>query len=466
MTNLTEKLQEGPAWDLTNGALRVHAAGRHLEHANGVPFFWLADTAWELFHRTTRQEAKQYLNMRRGQGFTVIQAVALAELDGLRVPNSYGHLPLVGIDPAQPAVQPGIEDDYWKHVDFVFDTALEYGLTIAFLPTWGDKVGPIEWGIGPEVFTEDNAFAYGKFLGQRYGQRKNLIWVIGGDRFLKYGGRDHRPVWRALANGIKAGEGQHHNLMTFHPVGGQSSSLWLHDEPWLDFNLLQSGHASRGDNNHDMIRADLMRIPNKPVIDGEPRYEDHPVNFLEDNGWFTDADVRQAAYSSLFAGACGHTYGCHPMWQFFDGERSPINKPRRSWIEAMQLPGAWDMQHVRALFHCRPVQGRVSDPSLVAGGQAVGVDRVEACRDQNGLYAMIYLPTGQPVTVNLVRLGISEQADRVRSSWFNPRTGQWIEGDERSATRLTVKQTFFPPVQNTGPGNDFVLVLDRIENEK
>ncbi|MDX2022097.1 MAG: glycoside hydrolase family 140 protein [Deltaproteobacteria bacterium] len=457
----TEKALPGPAWNLNQGALRVHENRRQLVHTNGQPFFWLADTAWELFHRTTREEAALYLDKRRGQGFTVVQAVALAELDGLRAPNSYGHTPLLDMDPARPDISG--DRNYWTHVDDVFDIAEAHGITIAFLPTWGDKVGPKEWGIGPEVFTCENAFAYGRFLGARYGRRKNLVWVIGGDRFLVYQGRDHRPVWRALVAGIKEGEGDAHNLMTFHPVGGQSSSLWLHDEPWLDFNMMQSGHAKRGDSNHDMIRADLARPPYKPVVDGEPRYEDHPVDFKDDNGWFTDADVRQAAYSALFAGACGHTYGCHPVWQMLDGDRTPITRARRSWKEAIDLPGAWDMQHVRTLVLSRPVLGRMADPSLVADGQGEGIDRVEACRDSEGKYALIYVPTGRPVTVNLARLRVSEQADGVQAHWFDPRTGQWLAGPKRSATRLTVKQTFFPPAVAAGPGNDFVLVLDRLD---
>ena len=48
---------------------------------DGQPFFWLGDTAWELFHRLTREEADQYLKRRAEQEFTVIQAVALAEFD-------------------------------------------------------------------------------------------------------------------------------------------------------------------------------------------------------------------------------------------------------------------------------------------------------------------------------------------------------------------------------------------------
>ena len=69
----------------------MHPGGRYLQYADGRPFFYLGDTAWELFHRTTREEARLYLEDRARKGFTVIQAVCLAERDG---PVSYTHLTL------------------------------------------------------------------------------------------------------------------------------------------------------------------------------------------------------------------------------------------------------------------------------------------------------------------------------------------------------------------------------------
>src|SRR4051812_37926387 len=73
-----------------------------LSTADNKPFFSLADTAWELFHRLTREQADHYLKNRADKRFTVIQAVPLAELDGLKTPNAYGHIPLTDSDPTKP----------------------------------------------------------------------------------------------------------------------------------------------------------------------------------------------------------------------------------------------------------------------------------------------------------------------------------------------------------------------------
>jgi len=114
------------AWK-AHGRLKVSDNHRFLVHTDGTPFFYLADTAWELFHRLNREEATHYLNDRASKGFTVVQAVALAELDGLNEPNPYGFRPLIENDPARPDVKEGPDNDYWDHVDFVVNTAGQLG---------------------------------------------------------------------------------------------------------------------------------------------------------------------------------------------------------------------------------------------------------------------------------------------------------------------------------------------------
>ena len=92
--------------------LKVSDNHRFLVTENGAPFFWLGDTAWELFHRLNREEAARYLENRAKLGFNVVQAVALAELDGHTEPNAYGFLPLADFDPTRPAVKDGVENDF------------------------------------------------------------------------------------------------------------------------------------------------------------------------------------------------------------------------------------------------------------------------------------------------------------------------------------------------------------------
>lgn len=87
---------------------------------------------------------------------------------------------------------------------------------------------------------EQQAAAYGRFLAERYGRRKNIVWIIGGD----IEGSVRTEVWDALATAIKSSDKNH--LMTFHPRGRTTSAKWFNDRPWLDFNMFQSGHRRYG----------------------------------------------------------------------------------------------------------------------------------------------------------------------------------------------------------------------------
>jgi hypothetical protein len=453
---------------MATARLRVSENRRFLVREDGTPFFYLADTAWELCHVLRREEVERYLANRAAKGFTVIQTVALSEFDGLAAPNAYGHTPLRKdsrglFDPRQPDVRPGADDDYWDHVDHIVDRAGDYGLYLGLLPTWGDKVCKL-WGVGPDVFDPyyegqglgeaiDRARAYGAFLGRRYGDRTNIIWVLGGDRPAD----GDEAIWRAMARGIAegaAGTGETDRaLMTYHPYGSQVSSALLHHEPWLDFNMIQSGHGSRDQPNYEMITNDYHKRPAKPTLDGEARYEDHPINWDITRGRFDDYDVRQAAYWAVFAGAAGHTYGHYSIFQFYapTTPRTPFGNAGAYWYDALDAPGAGDMAHLRALIESRPYLDRVPDQAMIAAGQGTRADHVRATRGQDGAYAFVYIPTGKPATIDMEAIS----GEIARAWWYDPREGAATLIGEMPAAGT---RTFTPP--SSGRGHDWVLVLD------
>ncbi|KAA0992976.1 glycoside hydrolase family 140 protein [Dyadobacter aurulentus] len=410
----------------------------------GKPFFWLGDTAWELFHRLDREDAEYYLKKRAAQGFTVIQAVALAEFDGLEVPNTYGDKPFLNNDPTKP------NEAYFKHVDFIIDKAAEVGLTIAFLPTWGDKVFKSTWGKGPEVFNEANAEVYGKWLGNRYKNRKNIIWLLGGDRNPRPGTRD-TEIWRAMAAGVEEGVGGADKaMMTYHPQPNkEGSSEWFHQDNWFDFNMFQNGHC-RDAAVYDHIKGAYERQPIKPVIDGEPIYEDHPVCFnAKELGTSNAYDVRKAAYLDLFAGAFGHTYGCHDIWQMYAPNREAVNGPHVFWQQALELPGALEMKFVRRLMESRPLLDRVPDQTIVVENDLASHERIQATRGKD--YIFIYSSTGKPFTVNADKIS----GKQLNAFWFDPKNGKTKDVgqfDNKATNKFT------PP--DSGYGKDWVLVLD------
>lgn len=430
--------------------LSVTADKRRLQTTDGKPFFWLGDTAWELFHRLNREEALQYLTMRQKQGFNVIQAVALAELDGLRVPNRYGHLPLIEADPARPAVQEGAQNDYWDHVDFIVDAANRMGIRIGFLPTWGGYWDGTE--SAPVLFNPKNAESYGRFLGARY-RNKGIVWILGGDRHIV--NEQQKEILRAMARGLRAGDGGNH-LMTFHPRGEHSSSEYFHEETWLDFNLRQNGHVSEYE-PFGKTRLDFELKPTKPVIDGEPLYEGHPVYRPDGSGFSEALDVRRALYWDLFAGACGHTYGHGAVWQMWNEGREPINQPEMPWQRAINEPGAWQMQHARWLIESRPLEGRIPDNDLIVSADvkkdeiAASRLRFAGTRASNGCFAMIYAPVGRKFRVRLDKLS----GRQIVAWWFDPRKGEAKRAGEFPKSG---ERDFISP--NPNQEIDWILVLD------
>lgn len=433
--------------------LKVSDNHRFLVQEDGKPFFYLGDTAWEIFHRLNREQVDVYLQDRAGKGFTVIQAVAIAEFDGDSVPNAYGCLPLTGLDPTKPAIKDGPANDYWDHVDYVVNKAESLGLYIGFLPTWG-RYWHDATKNGKPLFNPANAEQYGEWLGKRY-KDKPIIWILGGDRPVDNDAQ--RETIRAMARGLKKGDGGRH-LMTFHPCGAAGSSQWFHEESWLDFNMRQNGHGNNFRAEYAKTRDDYNRTPIKPVLDGEPIYEDHPIYFnAKENGHSVAADVRRPLYWDLFGGACGHTYGNHAVWQMYQPGHPPINNPLMPWTEAIQQPGASQMQYARKLLESRPYLTRIPDDSIIV------TDRVPtavpgsgryvftATRDKAGTYAFVYCPVGRKFSVHMNVI----HNPSVRAWWFDPRSGKATKIGEFSNAG---QHEFLPP--NPGEELDWVLVLD------
>ena len=423
--------------------LRISENQRYIITAEGDPFFWLGGTAWELIHRLNREEMQTYLSDRAGKGFTVIQTVILAELDGLNTPNAYGDRPLRDNDPEK------LNEAYFDLVDDLVQRSEALGLYVALLPTWGDKFNK-RWGAGPEIFTPENAEQYGRLIASRYLSHPNIIWVLGGDRIPEK--EVHFDIIRAMAKGIRSVDTLH--LMTYHPVGGRKATDFFND-PWLDLDMFQSGH-SRVATEYRFVLQSREQTPVRPVINGEARYENIPDRFWEEKtyGWLDDADVRVSAYWSILSGAAGYTYGCNDIWQMYEINRDPVISARTGWKAAIHLPGSTQMGYMKKAFEQVPWQTMQYDPSLVLNENPENESFRMAAMGESGTFMLAYTPTGEPVKLDLSGM----KSGSVHGYWFNPRSGRFKylgNFDTRQARE-------FRP-WSEGRGSDFLLLLT--ENE-
>jgi len=437
-------------------SLKISSNHRFFTNEKGEPFFWLGDTGWLLFSKTTREEAEQYLEDRRKKGFDVIQVMVLHSLAAI---NVYGDSALVNRSVAHPLTiaRDSIHDrkyDYWDHVDFIVDLAAKKGIYLAMVPVWGTNVKN-GW------VSREDAKAYASWLAHRYKNKWNIIWLNGGDTK----GSDSAATWKIIGSTLKKEDPNH--LISFHPFGRTSSSEYFPNTDWLDFNMFQSGHRSYdldtsksehrfGPDNYKFLEIDYKLQPTKPSLDGEPSYEliPHGLHDTTKPYWQPD-DVRRYAYWSVFAGAAGHTYGHNSVMQFYKPtDKGSAYGAKKFWFDALNDSGAQQMIYLKKLILSKPYFERVPDQSLIAGEQGVKYNYIAATRGNN--YAFIYDYTGRNFKVNMGKI----KGKKVKASWYSPR-----DGSKKSIGEFVNKgiKEFNPPGEEKD-GNDWVLILENTQS--
>lgn len=415
-----------------NGPVRVSENGRYFVDDADRPFFWMGDTAWPLFSQYPVQDAEKYLKNRADRGFTVIQGV-LAWGNGTGMEstqpdaNETGHRPWIDT--------PGKPDPvYFEQVDRLVETAERLGLVLAILPTWGYYV------MDSRLFDEQNARVYGQFLGERYRDRSNIIWVSGGDRIPT--GRE--SVYRSLAYGLRDGDlGTH--LITYHPCGWRSSSQFFHQDDWLDFNMIETW--TEWAKVYPAVLADTLMTPAKPVVLGEGAYENGPEY---PQGPITPLIVRRQAWWAFMAGGF-ITYGQDRMWRMEQG-----------WTDTFDTPGALHMQLFKQIATSRAWWKRVPDQGLFASGVSSERTLNAAVRAADSSWAMLYLASQCHVLVHLDKI-LSRQ---VRCTWVNPATGEQREagvyptGNQNGSVFPEARSQWFSV---PGHWEDAILLMDAVE---
>lgn len=420
---------------LQNFPHKISANGRYFTNAQGQPFFWLGDTAWPLFTQYRLDEANAYLADRAAKGFTVIQGV-IAWFGGERPdatsvsPNEHGHYPWLNGDPARPS------PDFFAHVDKILDMALKTGLTLAILPAWGNFV------TDEKLLTVKNARIYGQWLGKRYREQPNVIWVNGGD-CLPYGFED---VFDALGEGLQAGDGGIH-LMTYHPCALHSSSQFFSDRDWLNFNMIQTW--ANWHKTYDTVLSDGLSAPTRPTVLGEGAYEDGPEYA---RGPISPLIVRRQVWWTFMAGGY-FTYGQNQMW-----------RARSGWIDSLNTPGAEQMRVFKQIVQALPWSERIPDQTILEEGVGTGETQNAAVRGTNGQWALIYLSSRSHVLIRLERL----VSLHVKATWINPIDGQKIDAGVHLAFTMPgirqVRDTNFQWFHTPDFWEDAVLLLEAVSS--
>jgi hypothetical protein len=100
------------------------------------------------------------------------------------------------------------------------------------------------------------------------------------------------------------------------------------------------------------------------------------------------------------------------------------------WREVLSLPGSFNMKHLKDFFMSLEYWKLQPDPQLVAEqpGKEAPERFIAAARSEAGDLAVVYIPDGGKVSLNMGRLKLP-----VKAEWLDPATG-WRRPAEEVTT--------------------------------
>ncbi|MEX0886663.1 MAG: DUF4038 domain-containing protein [Phycisphaeraceae bacterium] len=394
---------ESLAGGMARGPLRLSESRRHFAHADGTPFFFLADTAWNGAIKARPEDWRQYLELRARQGFTVIQFVCThwrAYMDELAYEGERH------VEP-RPA--------FFQRMDAAVQAIADAGLRPAPVALWAHMKGD------PGVELEEaDIIRLTRYMIARW-QAYDPIWMLAGDLRPGEGvGERWRNIGRAVLHD------QPHVLATIHPCGQVTLNGEFDREPWYSFRTYQTGHGNSDEHRRWAVLGDPAREwrhePTLPSINLEPNYENHRA-YGQHEHWHRDDDVRRASYWSLLVmPTAGVTYGNNGIWPWMD-DAGPApghgDLPAQSWREGLEPPGVGSMTVLRRLFDSLPWTELTPARELV--NQPDDVDPrafIAAAATPDRRTVVAYLPVGGEAPFQPELLPAP-----MRATWVDPRDG-------------------------------------------
>jgi hypothetical protein len=425
---------------LHHGPIRVSPDRTHLTHADGTPFFFLADTAWNGALLSTEQDWNTYLDDRAAKGFTAIQFITHAPWTAA-LTNLEGQTAFIGDKPRT------LNPEFFERIDRRIQMINDRGLLAVPVLAWAANFGPSRrLNIGHTASAQE-LIPFIAYQVERF-QHHHLLWVLAGDGNYNWW---RARKWKRIARAIFTAR-ENHAPVTLHPAGQTWPYDAFKDEPWLDLYGYQSSHSEHPKTLRWLQSgppAQLWKTHPKPTINLEPAYED----IAPGGQRITREAVRRAAYCSLLnAPTAGVSYGAHGLWSWQTKPTEALNHQglgiAQPWQVAMTFPGSQDMSHLAALFTSiqwqtlNPAhdlltttpfsggpQGRVSS---FATPQTHPTHYIAASRNKTNDLALAYLPTGGQITLHEARL-----RETTKTQWFNPRTGQYQQATPTAPNQFT-----------------------------
>jgi hypothetical protein len=396
-----------------HGPVAVAHSRTYLEHADGTPFFWLGDTAWNGALLSTSEEWQHYIRQRVRQRFTAVQWVT-TQWRASPTGDRLNQLAFSGRD------RIAINPEYFQRLDEKVAALNRAGLLSAPVLLWA-----IGGGSNPAInpgfsLPEDQAIRLAQYMVARW-QGHDVLWVLPGDG--DYRG-EKSEKWKRIGRAVFGG--QAHAPVVLHPGGMHWVLPEFQQEEWVDIHGYQSGHGDDDKTLRWMTEGppsrDWKSGAPRPFINLEPPYEHHLA--YQSRKPIEPHAVRRAVYWSLLnAPTAGVTYGGHGVWGWDDGTKPPTDHAGSGvplpWKKALVMPGAEQMRYVAATFtgidfwRLRPAPAALAEqPGVEAAARVIAA---AASEDRDLL--VVYTPEVRTIALH------ADADPRGRATWHDPRTG-------------------------------------------
>jgi Protein of unknown function (DUF4038)/Putative collagen-binding domain of a collagenase/Bacterial Ig-like domain (group 2) len=409
--------------------LKSEPGSRHLVDQHGRPFLLVGDAAWSLIAQLAGEDVEAYLSNRQLLGFNAVLVSLIEHKYAAHAPANAG-----GIGPFNGPPFTSPNEAYFAFADSIIRSAARKGILVLLAPLYlGNECGDQGWCAEVQAATPADLIAWGRFVGDRYRNDANIIWVIGGDT-------DPSPVRSevlAFVNGVRSVDTAH--LFTAHNGPEEMAVQPWSGESWLGVNNVYTYRRPH-------YQAGLAAYGLQPVL----------PYFLMESAYEGDSGVtarqlRAQSYWTILSGGMGHVFGNCPLWHFGAAELGRWCS-RGDWKEELNSAGSRDMRTFARLFSSRHWWLLVPDTAhrvLTTGqGRFGDADFATAAYASDSSSIIVYLPTSRTVTVS----GSVLSGSTMVAWWFDPATGR----STRIGTYATAGgQSFTPPSEG-----DWVLVVD------
>ena len=374
-----------------HGPIRVAKDHHHFEHADGSPFFWMADAAWNAPRLSSTRDWIIYTQARAGQNFSAVQWSAASGPDA-KNHSAFTGRSRIAIDPA-----------YFQALDAKVDLMNRAGLLSVIAPLWGNE------NVTDDLPEEQISLLI-RYLNARWGAY-DVAWLL-----TVPDGRSAR--WLRIGREVFA-DSTHAPVILF-PGELNSGFDEFRKEKWIDAFGFGLGQNMNSDSGKWLVSGPLSREsanqPARPFINVLPPMENGLA--AQSQTRINADDVRRIAWSSLLlTPSAGVSYGAQDVATWNATRQSKLP----TWQVSLFLPGAKQMSQIPTGIESLEWWTLHPAPKSVAtqpGNNNPNRYIANAENDAKNL-SLTYIPQERTLDLYLEALPSAPVIQ-----WLNPRTGK------------------------------------------